>query len=538
VFRKIRVLLQDPLSFREHAMKSFVARFGHLISFILSGFDRLRFCGESRRLNNDRGVDSYLYQEKIRYTDFPAHAESLTKTLCTQTEKLAQEQGVPLQHLNSPSIDKETTALELAQRYQRTSGRVALLTCVESCSTFRLRKNTIGYIKPVKERGKCLHYYHYFLHADLGLCYVRVQSWFPFAIRIGMNGRQWLYQQLAQRGVPFQRRNNLLLSVDDPALAQQLLDEQRRTDWPAVLGNLVRPIQPLWTYLHDTVGTPYYWMTEQSEWATDFIFQNPADLAEWYPRWINYGIATLQCHDVLRYLGKKVTDRGNALCNGEVKIDLRKRPEGTRLKFWHDTNSIKIYDKEAHALRVETTINQPQGYRVFRTKEGEDDNAPKSWQQMRKGVADLDRRAEVSQAANHRLAESLATVAQTTPLGELLKPLGQPVIQQERRKARALNPLTGADGTLLRLLAQGDFLLLGFRNRDVRVALHGQQANEQERRRQAAKITRQLALLRAHRLIVKVPTTHRYHLSASGRRIVTALLTAHAADVNRLAESA
>src|SRR6202035_341145 len=171
--------------------------------------------------------------------------------------------------------------------------------------------------------------------------------------------------------------------------------------------------------------------------------------------------------------------------------------------------SLKIYDKEAHALRIEATINQPQGYKVFGTKEGEAENAPKSWQVMRKGVADLDRRAEVSHAANQRLAESLATVTQTATLGELLKPLGQPVIEQGRRKARALNPLTGADGTLLRALAQGDFLLTGFRNRDLRLALHGQPPDTTERYRQAARVTRQLALLRAHRLIVKVPHTHR-----------------------------
>ena len=116
-------------------MKSFLSRFGALVSFVLSGFDRLRFRGESRRLNNERGVDSYLYQHKIRYTDFPAHAQRLTKTLCQQTEQRAQEQGVPLKHLNSSAINKETTALELAQQQQRTSGQVALLTCVESCST-------------------------------------------------------------------------------------------------------------------------------------------------------------------------------------------------------------------------------------------------------------------------------------------------------------------------------------------------------------------------------------------------------------------
>ncbi len=519
-------------------MKSFLSRFGALVSFVLSGFDRLRFCGESRLLNNHRGVDSYLYQQHIRYKDMPRHFLSLTNSLRAQTVALAERENVPLRHLNSPEIDKEALALDLAHLHQRTSGRVALLSCVELCSTYRLRKNAVGWIKPVKERAKCLHYYHYFLHPDLGLCYVRVQSWFPFTIRIGLNGRQWLYRQLEQRGVAFQRRGNLLLSVEKPALAQELLDAQRRTDWLTLLGDLVRPIQPLWTYLHDTVRTPYYWMTEQSEWATDFLFRSPEHLAMWYPRWLRYGIETLQCKDVLRYLGKKVPERGYGKLSGEVKIDLRHRVEGTRLKFWYDTNSIKIYDKEAQALRIETTINQPHGFKVFRTKEGEDENAPKSWHVMRKGVADLDRRAEVSHSSNNRLVESLATVAEPSTLGELLKPLGQPVINNGRRQARALNPLTGADGTLLRALAQGDFLLKGVRNRDLRVAMHGPAKDDDQRRRQAAAVTRQLALLRAHRLIVKVAKTHRYHLSASGRRIVTALLTAHASDVNRLITSA
>lgn len=519
-------------------MKSFLSRFGALISFVLSGFDRLRFVGESRLLNNARGVDSYLYQQHVRYTDFPRHAQDLTKLLCTQTENQARDQGVPLQHLNSPEIDKEAVALELAHRQQLTSGRVALLTSVELCSVYRLRKDPAGWIKPVKERGKCLHYYHYFLHPELGLCYVRVQSWFPFSVRVGLNGRQWLYRQLEQRGVPFHKRHNLLLAVDEPALAQELLDGQRRADWPTLLGDLVQPIQPLWAYLHDTVRTPYYWMTEQSEWATDFIFHAPADLATWHRRWLRHGIETLQCRDVLRYLGKKVSEHGYGNCTGEVKIDLRTRPEGTRLKFWYNTNSIKIYDKEAQALRIETTINQPQGFKVFRTKEGADDHAARAWRPMRKGVADLDRRAEVSHAANNRLAESLATVAEPSTLGELLKPLGRPVRADGRRKARALNPLTGADGTLLRALAQGEFLLQGFRNRDVRAALYGAATDPEERRRQAAAVTRQLALLRAHGVIVQVATTHRYHLSAAGRRIVTALAAAHASDVTRLAASA
>jgi hypothetical protein len=517
-------------------MKSFLARLGSLVCFVLSGFDRLRFAGESRLLNHPRGVQSYLHQQRILFKDFPQHAEQLTKTLRQQT--LEHLGDVPVHHLNSPNVDKEGLALQLAQRHGRSRGRIALITCQESAQTYRLRRNAQGLIEPRKETTRCVHYYHYFLHQHLGLCYVRIQTWFPFSVRVGLNGRRWLAQQLDNRSVAYQRRDNLITAVDDVPLAQQLLDEQVRVAWPQVLEQLVRPVHPLWDYLHQTVRTPLYWMTEQSEWATDYVFGTPQELAAWYPRWIRHGIETLSCKDVLRYLGKKVPAHGYGGCTGEAKIDLRSRPDGTRLKFWYNSNALKFYDKEGLALRIETTINDPSGFAVYRAKEGEPRDAPKSWQQMRKGVADLPRRAEVSAAANNRLAESLASVAQTTALGQLLEPLGRPVFDKGRRVARALNPLTGADGQVLRALAQGDYLIHGLRNRDLRATLFGACVADEKRRRQGAQVTRLLSLLRAHGLIVKVQKTHRYQLSALGRRVCTALLAAHATSVNRLTEAA
>ena len=280
-------------------------------------------------------------------------------------------------------------------------------------------------------------------------------------------------------------------------------------------------------------------MTEQSEWATDYVFRSADVLATWYPRWLRHGLETLQCQDVLRYLGKKVP----ANCTNEVKIDYRARPEGTRLKFWYDSNSLKFYNKQGTdeipiALRLENTFNNVQGFKVYRTKEGEDASAPKSWQQMRKGVADLGRRAAIGESINNRLAASLATVAEKTSLGQLLEPLGRPVFRAGKRIARPLNPQTGTDGKLLRTLADGDFLLNGFRNRDIRVALYGASNDPVERRKQGGAITRSLAMLRAHGLIIKVLKSHRYHLSAEGKRIVTVLLAAHAADPTRLIDAA
>src|SRR5262245_29692516 len=187
-------------------MKSFLARFGSLVAFVLSGFDRLRFAGESRLLNHARGVQSYCYQQRLLFKDFPGHAEQLTRRFRTPT--LRDLGDVPLVHLNSPDVDKEALALDLAQRHGRSAGRLALLTCQESALTYRLRRNAQGLVEPRKEKTRCAHYYHYFRHEQLGLCVVRIGTWVPFSVRVVLNGRRWLTEQLRKRRVSYQDRGN------------------------------------------------------------------------------------------------------------------------------------------------------------------------------------------------------------------------------------------------------------------------------------------------------------------------------------------
>ena len=96
--------------------------------------------------------------------------------------------------------------------------------------------------------------------------------------------------------------------------------------------------------------------------------------------------------------------------------------------------------------------------------------------------------------------------------------------------------LLGVDDLrLLRTVAQGEFVLNGFRNRDVRAALFGSEVTEAaEAKRQSAAVTRQLRLLRAHGVIQKVVTTHRYQVTPKGREMIAAVTTTHAAQPKNL----
>jgi len=68
----------------------------------------------------------------------------------------------------------------------------------------------------------------------------------------------------------------------------------------------------------------------------------------------------------------------------------------------------------------------------------------------------------------------------------------------------------------------------------LRALLFSTTGTEQEQKRRASAVTRNIRLLRAHGLIRKVSGTHRYVVSEKGRRIITALLEARQADVEQL----
>jgi hypothetical protein len=157
---------------------------------------------------------------------------------------------------------------------------------------------------------------------------------------------------------------------------------------------------------------------------------------------------------------------------------------------------------------------------------------------LRKGVADLHRRCELSQAANERYLEAMAVVESPTPLGELSRPLCHWMVKDGRRY-RALNPLGEADAQLLEFVARGGHLVTGFRNRDVRQCLYGDRSKDAAvHRRQSGRVSRLLALLRAHGLIQKIPKTHRYQVTTGGREQIAAILAARAAGVEKLIAAA
>lgn len=518
---------------KDGAVERFLSHFGPFVTAVLSGFDRLVFRGHLMALIREGGMSVMLNRAGVRLLDFGRYVHDTSERVKAACLRDAIEQRRPVEYLPSAATDKEARARRLFKDHPVREGLICIFKTVEPCMSFEYHRSP-----DLKERGlklrprKCTHIYRYSMHPVFGFINARIQTWFPFNVQICLNGREWLAKQFERWGrIDFEREDNCFVWLNDPEFAQRLMDRQLAINWKAALDGIARELNPVHRQIFKPWPMDYYWSAYQTEWATDLLFVDQKTLAAIYPSLVHHAMTRFKSPDIMRFLGRKVS--GNF--TGEIVSSFKNRPEGIRVKHWVRGNSIKMYDKAGSVLRVETTIAKTTDFKVFRPVDDHDPKAKLAWLGLRKGIADLHRRAEVSQQANKSYLDALATVDDTTPMAQLVDRVARPVTHRGYR-VRALRIADPGDTALFQAIARGEFAIAGFRNRDLRVLLHPSSSawSPREVRKCSARISRQLRLLRAHGIIRKVPKTHRYLLTDRGRTLTTALAAMRAANVKQL----
>jgi len=511
-------------------MEAFEKRYERDIIGVLHGFDRMRFRGTLRSISYSDGFDRFLGAVGVRYKDFGSYVQGLSQRLKDHAQEVAARAGRPLKYLASSRQEKEAVAKAIAERDGITEGLVCVLSCVEPCMSFCIRRDGRGGFRFRSEERKCLHFYYYYLDREFGLMHVRLATWVPFTIQVCLNGREYLARRMSKAGIDFEQRDNCFVRIDDLPEAQRMMLDLEERKWERLLNSLAKRVNPLIGTRGGLPLRPYYWSIRESEYATDVMFKDVAALQRIYGPLSRHAIEQFGSKAVLRFLGR----RTNRRFNGEICSSYLERSEGLRVKHRLDENSIKMYDKQGCILRIETTINNARRFKVRRMTKRNGVSRMR-WIPMRHGVADLGRRVEISLAANKRYLEALAVVEVSSPAWELLDAVSRRRIK-DSRPYRALHPVSREDAALFKVVLSGQFLLKGFTNRHLREGLGLNSASEpDDRRRVSARMTRLLRLLRAHKLIRKVSHTRYYRVTAKGHRIMAAALKLREADIAKLA---
>jgi hypothetical protein len=515
-------------------MRRFIQRFSDQVTGILSGFDRLVFRGRLRLLTGVRGMAHFLSLQGIRLTEFREYVLDISDQLKSSSIREAEKIGRPVIYLTSAKENKEEIALKIAQEDKIQSGLITVLKSLELCKTYTIyRDKSTKQIDLAKQIRKCLYFYHYYFHSEFGLINARIQTWIPFDIQICINGREWLSRKLDKASIGYRRTDNCFTWIEDPKRAQTLMENQLKLDWVRTFTHIARQLNPAHCQIFRKIPLEYYWTVYQSEWATDLMFKSSRQIGPLHSQLAHYGITHFSSSDVMRFLGRRVSPA----FKGEIISSFKDRPEGIRIKHYAGYNSVKLYDKAGSVLRVETTINTPYDLKVYRPKEN-DPSGECAWRPLRKGIADLYRRAQYSQACNERYLDAFVEFELNASLGELLRDLSKRQ-KWKGRTARGLRPWENPeDFLLLKSISRGEFKISGFRNKNLQeIFFKDSVVDPKEKRRRSSKVSRLIRILRAHGLVRKIASAYRYTLTTRGTQVLNTLFSLDQLTLNQLQQA-
>jgi predicted transcriptional regulator len=479
-----------------------------------SCFDRVIIKGSIIPLAYQKGLLQFLCSHNIRLKDFVVYAKTLADCLKENATAIAKAENAPYIYLKESKISKEDFVKSIIKDRGCHPGLVAVLTALEVDNSYDIFKNKqIQQLELVARQRKCLHIYFYFIDEKLGLCYFRVQTFFPFKVQIYFNGNEKLACDLDNADIAYQKDDNCFTWISDLQSAQQLADDVDVPIFHDIFDQWVDRYVPILDQLRQKWNLSYHWTIKQIEYAADILFKSQAKLENLYKQLLQYDVLSVLPEDIMVFLGKKPT----GLRAGRIETSCKKTYQGYRLKHRNGPNSIKMYNKAGNVLRIEITCYDISEFSVYREVHQTNGQIVKKLAAMKKSIYSFEHVVRIAKAAINRYLDYLSKMADnSTGLAELR--LFTERKTENNRNFQGFNPLNRDDCIIFQQLVNKSFIANGFTNKSIKLTLSQQM---EAKNWNTGKVSRLIKRLRVFGLVRKVQKTYKYFLTEKGRMLTT-----------------
>jgi hypothetical protein len=480
------------------------------VTFELEAIDRMYLNGYVPSLQSGGGVVYFMKQHLGARVPSTTMVAPLSERFVQAIEHFVKAEGLDL-----VTFEKGQRKDDVAQQY-RTSfvgeeGVLFVGKAQEKASVFRTEKrrnaddgSTYPWI--YRSTTPVNHYYFYLLDRDFGPLFIKFCSYFPYAMKICLNGHEWLKRQLTQRGIAHEPLDNGIRSSDEAARVQRIADTLDAAKIDAVVRKWLRRLPHPFTTAHRAAGYCYQLSILQAEFALTQVLDRPRTGRNFFEEVMRENL-DLGRPDQMQL----VFPRRRAISRrtpGPFRTRILTDGVLPSLHVDYKKSRVKQYHKENQALRTETTINNTYDFEIGRA------------------LRNLPALREIGFAANRRLLR-VEYLSHDCLIGDdHLDALTQPVVVDTQRAAA----LRLGDRRVLALMQTLCLFALsptGFRHRDVRLPI-AQFLGRDPDQYAAGRITYDLRRLRFHGLIERIPQSHRYRLTERGARMAVLYVRVYA----------
>ena len=472
---------------------------GH-VGLDLECLDRIYLNGYVPNLQVAGQVVSFMTAHLGNPIPSPAIMEKIGTAFRTAVDHFAADNMIPVVRFGKD--DRKIAVMRPYLARQARTGRsgVAAIGIAQEfqnvfASAQRKGDNGIPWFSFSKADRRVTCFYFYVWDADFGPAFIKICAYFPYPIKVWLNGHEWAKRQATQAGIEFTELSNGFASCTDPTALQAICDRLG----PGTIGVFFErwmSLLPVPLTEHDRAAG-YWWelSMRQIEVSRTLVFDAPRHARAFFEALVvdNLDIGRPELIELIFKRGQPCGRKAG----GEFKTKIVGVGTAVTVNAFYRHSRIKQYLKDGRALRIETVINSPNDLSCHRR------------------VAHLDELNARARDVNRRLLDT--------------ERVGQGCVLASPAFERVALPTRGADGSRIAALRFGDprvMALLGalcvtlnaaiaFTNRSLRAQVTGLLGSAYTRNQ----MSYDLARLRHNALIERLPHTNTYVLTADGQRV-------------------
>jgi hypothetical protein len=474
---------------------------GH-VRLDISCLDRVYLNGFVNKLQTPGGVVYFFHDHRGKPIVSPALFEPIGEKFRRDIKGWAQANGIPLISFKAGERKAEVMAPYLDAAAATGRSQVAAVGCAQEFQlvwTARKRATDPGACPQfsfTKEQRRVSVFYVYIFDEQMGGGFIKICSYFPYPVKVWVNGHEWAKRQAAAAGIGFTALSNGFAAADDPAGLQDICD---RFGPGTVQVWFERWMARIPLPLEDADRDAGYWWElsmRQIETSRTLVFDEDCHARAFFEALLceNMDLGRPENVELLFRRGERRGQPAKILPARGFRTAIDRYCQMVTINVFYKNSRVKQYLKDGVALRIETVVNSP------------DDLG------CRRLLPNLPELQAKARAINDRLLHTETAGQDTVLVSPVIERITRPTLTGEGRKAPALRfgdlrvqALAGATAAML-------FTVTGITNKTLRGLMTGLLHRPYSMNQASYDLSR----LARNGLIARVPGRNRYTLTRDG----------------------
>ena len=501
VLRVITVERHEPAAAGPAAVTAADMVAGH-VTLDVSCLDRLYLNCFVNKLQTAGGVVYFFHHHRGKPIVSPALFEPIGEKFRRDIRDWVRANGIPLIRFAAGDRKAEVMAPYLAAAAASGRSQVAAVGCAQEFQrvwTARKRDTDPGgcpQFSFTKEQRRVSVFYVYIFDEQMGPGFIKICTYFPYPVKVWVNGHEWAKRQAAAAGIGFTALSNGFASCEDPAGLQDICD---RFGPGTVQVWFERWMARIPLPLDDADRDAGYWWElsmRQVETSRTLVFDGDVHARAFFEALLceNMDLGRPENVELLFRRGERRGGPAAPPPGGGFRTAIDRYCHMVTVNVFYKNSRVKQYLKDDIALRIETVINSP------------DDLG------CRRMLANLPELQAKARAINGRLLHTEIAGQGTVLVSPVIERITRPTVTGDGRKAPALRFGDLRVQALAGALAAMLFTVTGITNRSLRALMTGLLHRPYSMNQASYDLSR----LARNGLIRRVPGRNRYTLTRDG----------------------